>query len=97
MDEQTAAVWLGGTVGILIAIGIWIVVGIVVGLVARLLLPGRDQMSLGKTVLYGAGGAFLGGLIGRVVGLSSLVPSLALAVAVAMVLIWFFTRRSARA
>ncbi len=43
-------------------------------------------MSLGKTILYGAGGALLGGFIGRIVGVTSLVPSLALAVAVAMVL-----------
>ena len=93
MDEQTAATILGGTMGLLIAIGIWIVVGIVIGLVARFLLPGRDQMSLGKTVAYGVGGAFLGGVVGRVLGVSSLVPSLALAVVAAMVLIWFFTRR----
>ena len=97
MDEQTAANLLGGTIGLLIAIGMWIVVGIVIGLVARVLLPGRDQMSIAKTVVYGAGGAFLGGLVGRALGASTLVPSLALAVAAAMLLIWFFTRRRATA
>lgn len=41
----------------------WIVVGAVLGGLARLLLPGRDPMSLGTTVLLGIAGQVLAGII----------------------------------
>ena len=40
-----------------------IVVGLVVGALARLALPGRDPMSIGQTILVGLGGALIAGLI----------------------------------
>ncbi len=39
----------------------WTVTGLLVGAVARLLLPGRDRMSLLMTGLLGIAGSFLGG------------------------------------
>jgi uncharacterized membrane protein YeaQ/YmgE (transglycosylase-associated protein family) len=39
----------------------WIVVGLVVGLVARLLLPGRDPIGCLGTILLGVVGAIVGG------------------------------------
>jgi uncharacterized membrane protein YeaQ/YmgE (transglycosylase-associated protein family) len=41
----------------------WIVCGLIVGLLARLLVPGRQGMSLPMTVLLGIGGALLGGFL----------------------------------
>jgi uncharacterized membrane protein YeaQ/YmgE (transglycosylase-associated protein family) len=37
--------------------------GLVIGGLARLALPGPDPMGLGKTMLIGIAGAFLGGLV----------------------------------
>jgi uncharacterized membrane protein YeaQ/YmgE (transglycosylase-associated protein family) len=47
---------------------IWsIVTGFVVGLIARALLPGADQMGLIATTVVGIVGSVLGGLVGRVI------------------------------
>lgn len=40
-----------------------IVMGLIVGALARLLLPGRDPMSLFETMLVGIGGSLIAGLI----------------------------------
>ena len=44
----------------------WIVLGLIAGAVARLLVPGRDPMSIPMTVLLGIGGSFVGGFLGYV-------------------------------
>lgn len=41
-----------------------IVVGLIGGLIARALVPGRDAMSLGGTLLLGIVGSFVGGFLG---------------------------------
>jgi uncharacterized membrane protein YeaQ/YmgE (transglycosylase-associated protein family) len=47
---------------------IWsVVVGFIVGLIARALLPGVDHMGFWMTSVIGIGGSLLGGLIGMVV------------------------------
>jgi len=92
MDTGTA-VLAGGAIGIMIGLLILAVIGVIIGALARWILPGRDDMSIGKTILYGIGGSILGGLIGRVLGLEGQLASWILAIAMAMALIWFFTRR----
>lgn len=42
-----------------------ILTGLVLGALARLLVPGRDPMSLGATILLGLVGALVGGIVGR--------------------------------
>jgi uncharacterized membrane protein YeaQ/YmgE (transglycosylase-associated protein family) len=46
----------------------WIVFGLVVGIIAKLLTPGRDPGGFIVTVLLGIAGALLGGFIGRAMG-----------------------------
>jgi uncharacterized membrane protein YeaQ/YmgE (transglycosylase-associated protein family) len=46
----------------------WIVFGLVVGLIGKLLLPGRDPGGFIVTILLGIAGALLGGFIGRAMG-----------------------------
>jgi len=46
----------------------WIVFGLVVGIVAKLLTPGRDPGGFIVTILLGIAGALLGGFIGRTAG-----------------------------
>jgi uncharacterized membrane protein YeaQ/YmgE (transglycosylase-associated protein family) len=43
------------------------VFGMVVGLLARLLLPGRQSMSMIATMLLGIAGSILGGVVGNIV------------------------------
>jgi uncharacterized membrane protein YeaQ/YmgE (transglycosylase-associated protein family) len=46
----------------------WIFFGLVVGVVAKLLMPGRDPGGFIVTILLGIAGALVGGWIGRAVG-----------------------------
>jgi uncharacterized membrane protein YeaQ/YmgE (transglycosylase-associated protein family) len=41
-----------------------LLIGVVAGFLARLLVPGRDPMSFGATVLLGIVGSFVGGFLG---------------------------------
>jgi uncharacterized membrane protein YeaQ/YmgE (transglycosylase-associated protein family) len=40
-------------------------IGLVAGFLARALVPGRDPMGIGGTILLGVAGSFLGGFLGR--------------------------------
>jgi uncharacterized membrane protein YeaQ/YmgE (transglycosylase-associated protein family) len=46
----------------------WILFGLVVGVIAKLLMPGRDPGGFIITILLGIAGAVLGGVIGRAMG-----------------------------
>ena len=41
-----------------------IVIGLIAGAVARLVVPGRDPMGIGGTIVLGIVGSFVGGFIG---------------------------------
>ena len=47
----------------------WIFFGLFVGLVAKLLMPGKDPGGFFITILIGIAGAVLGGFLGRTLGL----------------------------
>lgn len=44
--------------------------GLIIGALARWIMPGPDPMSLGKTILLGIVGSFVGGLVASLVRLS---------------------------
>ena len=46
-----------------------IVSGLIIGVIAKLLMPGRDPGGFIVTILLGIAGMFLGGYIGRALGL----------------------------
>ena len=46
----------------------WILFGLIVGIIAKLLMPGRDPGGFIVTMLLGVAGALLGGFIGRAMG-----------------------------
>ncbi len=46
----------------------WILFGLVVGIIAKLLMPGRDPGGFIITILLGIAGAVLGGFVGRALG-----------------------------
>ena len=43
-----------------------IIVGLIAGALARLLVPGRDPMGIGATILLGIVGSFVGGFLADV-------------------------------
>jgi uncharacterized membrane protein YeaQ/YmgE (transglycosylase-associated protein family) len=43
-----------------------LIIGLVAGFLARALVPGKDSMSVGATILLGIIGSFVGGLLGYV-------------------------------
>jgi uncharacterized membrane protein YeaQ/YmgE (transglycosylase-associated protein family) len=49
---------------------IWIlIIGLVVGALAKLIMPGRDPGGILVTMLLGVAGSLVGGFLGRVLGL----------------------------
>jgi len=46
----------------------WIIFGLIVGIVAKLLMPGRDPGGFIITGLLGIAGALVGGFVGRALG-----------------------------
>ncbi len=69
----------------------WIVLGLVVGYLAKFILPGKDPGGVVVTTLIGIAGGFIGGFIGTFLGLGTVTGfnlwSLFLAVAGAIVLL----------
>ncbi|HRE19383.1 MAG TPA: GlsB/YeaQ/YmgE family stress response membrane protein [Rhodocyclaceae bacterium] len=79
----------------------WIVFGLIAGLVAKLLMPGRDPGGFIITILLGIAGAVVGGLIAGTLGYGGVdgfnIGSFFVAVIGAVVLLAlyrFFARRS---
>ncbi len=64
----------------------WALLGLVIGGLGRLLLPGYQPIGWLATVLYGVGGALLGGVVAKAIGTGGFVQFL-IAVAAAAVLI----------
>ncbi len=69
----------------------WIVMGLIVGVVAKFIMPGKDPGGFIVTILLGIAGAFVGGYIGSFLGLGEVtgfnLGSLLLAVGGAVVLL----------
>lgn len=72
----------------------WIVLGLIVGVLAKWILPGKDPGGIIITILLGIAGAFVGGFIGSVLGFGSItgfnVVSLVLAVAGALIILFIY-------
>ncbi len=50
-----------GYIGLIITI---IIIGLIAGALARLIVPGKQSMSIGMTILLGIIGSFVGGFLG---------------------------------
>ena len=70
----------------------WIVMGLIVGVLAKWIMPGKDPGGFFVTVALGIGGAFVGGFLGSFFGLGAVsgfnVGSLAIATGGALLLLW---------
>ncbi|MBB5830520.1 GlsB/YeaQ/YmgE family stress response membrane protein [Brachybacterium aquaticum] len=54
--------------GLLWLIISWLIIGAIIGLLARAVMPGKQGMSLGMTIVLGVIGAVVGGFIGGLFG-----------------------------
>ena len=72
-----------------------VIVGLVVGALARLLLPGPDPMGAGGTILLGLAGSLIAGLFSWYV-LNRHGAGLVLSVLFSMLLLWLRRRHGAR-
>jgi uncharacterized membrane protein YeaQ/YmgE (transglycosylase-associated protein family) len=45
-----------------------IVVGLIIGVLARLIVPGRQRLSMLATLLLGVAGALIGGIVASLIG-----------------------------
>jgi uncharacterized membrane protein YeaQ/YmgE (transglycosylase-associated protein family) len=69
----------------------WIILGLVVGIIAKFLMPGKDPGGIFITILLGIAGAIGGGFVSSVIGFGKVtgfdVRSLLIAVAGSVVLL----------
>ena len=72
----------------------WIVLGLIVGVLAKWIMPGKDPGGIIITILLGIAGAFVGGFIGSLLGFGSItgfnIVSLVLAVAGALIILFIY-------
>ena len=45
-----------------------LILGLIIGSLARLIMPGKQDISLGWTILVGTAAAFVGGFIANIIG-----------------------------
>jgi uncharacterized membrane protein YeaQ/YmgE (transglycosylase-associated protein family) len=69
----------------------WIVMGLIVGIIAKFIMPGKDPGGIIVTSLIGIGGGLVGGYIGSYLGLGTVtgfdIGSILLAVSGAVLLL----------
>jgi uncharacterized membrane protein YeaQ/YmgE (transglycosylase-associated protein family) len=74
----------------------WIVLGLIVGVLAKWIMPGDDPGGLVVTILIGVAGAFVGGYIGTALGFGTVtgfnLGSLALATGGALLLLFAYRK-----
>ncbi len=74
----------------------WILLGLVVGALAKWIMPGPDPGGIVVTILIGIAGAFVGGYVGTMLGLGTVtgfnLGSLALATGGALLLLFGYRK-----
>jgi uncharacterized membrane protein YeaQ/YmgE (transglycosylase-associated protein family) len=74
----------------------WIVMGLIVGILAKVIMPGKDPGGFIITILLGIGGAFVGGSIASFMGLGAVtgfnLGSLILATGGAVLLLFLYRK-----
>ena len=72
----------------------WLVLGLIVGILAKFIMPGKDPGGIFITILIGIAGAFVGGFIASIFGLGQVtgfnIGSLLIALGGAILLLWIY-------
>jgi uncharacterized membrane protein YeaQ/YmgE (transglycosylase-associated protein family) len=76
----------GAVLGLALKLLWWALLGLLIGALARLVIPGRQPLGWLATAAYGVGGALLGGVVAKAIGVGGVVQFL-IAIAVAALLI----------
>lgn len=74
----------------------WVVFGLIAGIIARIIMPGRDPGGFIITIVIGIVGAFIGGFLATQLGLGDItgfdLRSFIIAVAGALILLFVYRR-----
>ena len=74
----------------------WVILGLIVGILAKWIMPGRDPGGVILTIVIGIAGALIGGFIASAVGFGRVtgfdLRSLIIAVGGAVLLLWGYRR-----
>lgn len=80
----------GGNMGIIS----WIILGLVVGALAKWIMPGKDPGGIIITIVIGIVGALIGGFLSSLVGLGTVtglnLGSIIIALVGALILLWLY-------
>ena len=72
----------------------WIIMGLIVGVIAKWIMPGKDPGGFIITILLGIAGAFVGGFVGSLLGMGNVtgfnLGSLLLATGGAVLLLFLY-------
>ena len=71
-----------------------VIVGLIVGAIARLIVPGPQPIGIIGTILAGVAGAFLAGIVGRFIFGPTYTPGLIMSILGAALIVWAIGRRS---
>jgi uncharacterized membrane protein YeaQ/YmgE (transglycosylase-associated protein family) len=75
----------------------YIIIGLIVGALARLVIPGRQNMGIGITIALGVVGAVVGGLITRaILGDGHSIITFIVSVVIAALLVYLFSSMGSR-
>ena len=73
---------------------VWIVLGLIAGVIAKLIMPGRDPGGFIVTIILGIVGALVGGFISTKLGFGDVtgfnIPSIVIAVLGALLLLFIY-------
>jgi uncharacterized membrane protein YeaQ/YmgE (transglycosylase-associated protein family) len=79
----------------------WIILGLIVGALAKWIMPGEDPGGIIITIVIGIVGALIGGFLSSLVGLSTVTGlnlwSIIIALVGALVLLWLYRMVKSRA
>jgi uncharacterized membrane protein YeaQ/YmgE (transglycosylase-associated protein family) len=72
----------------------WIILGLVVGALAKWIMPGKDPSGIITTIVIGIVGALIGGFLSSLVGLGTVtglnLGSIIIALVGALILLWLY-------
>lgn len=84
--DPTVGTAVGGAIGLLLVA----ILGLVIGVVAKLLMPGKDPGGWFMTILLGIAGSWIGSFLMSLLGMTGQLPAFIAAVAGAMLLLWVY-------
>lgn len=85
----------GFVVGLTLTLLGYVITGLIVGALARLLLPGPQELGWLATILYGVAGSLIGGIAGDAIGVGAILQFI-LAIVAAAILIALFAAAAPR-